>query len=128
MVGLPRSGKSTKSKQLGFPVVEPDAIRMAIHGSPFKANMEPLVWAHARIMVEALFGAGHDDVVLDATNHTQERRSLWECDEWAVKYHVVDTPVLECIARAHATGQERLVPIIERMHRDFENLGGNLDG
>ena len=31
MVGLPISGKSTIAKGLGFPIVEPDAIRKAVY-------------------------------------------------------------------------------------------------
>lgn len=128
MVGLPRSGKSTQAKKLGHPIVEPDAIREALHGSPWRAETEPMVWAIAGVMVRSLFGAGHTDVVLDATNHTVERRKLWESEEWAVQYHVVDTPAEVCIDRAYETNQDYLVPVIERMARDWEPLGGKLDG
>jgi len=31
-VGLPRSGKSTWAAKKGFPIVSPDAIRLAMHG------------------------------------------------------------------------------------------------
>jgi predicted kinase len=36
MVGLPGSGKSTIAKGLGFPIVDPDAIRMAVHWSRWR--------------------------------------------------------------------------------------------
>lgn len=36
MVGLPRSGKSTVANGLGFPIVEPDAIRRAVRGSHWR--------------------------------------------------------------------------------------------
>jgi predicted kinase len=127
MVGLPRSGKSTLAKKLGFPVVEPDAIRFVIHGTPWRPNVEQLIWSHARIMVEALFHAGHDDVILDAANHTASRRKNWESDQWVVQYHYVETDAATCIDRAKKTNQEYLIPVIERMDRDFEPLGGKLD-
>jgi predicted kinase len=67
-VGLPRSGKSTWAIAQGHPVVCPDAIRLALHGQPFIATAEPVVWATAKLMVASLFEAGHGVVILDATN------------------------------------------------------------
>ncbi len=48
------------------------------------------VWATAHLMVESLLQAGHKDVIVDATNHTNHRRSEWTSEEWSVKLHVVD--------------------------------------
>jgi len=121
MVGLPRSGKSTIVKTLGYPIVEPDAIRLAIHGTLWKANVEPLIWGFAHSMVQALFYAGHDNVVLDATNHTDERRQMWQSPDWLVKYIVVDTPKEICIQRAKDTDREYLVPVIERIAAQWEH-------
>ena len=128
MVGLPRSGKSTKAKELGHPIVEPDAIRLVIHGTAWRRNIEPLIWATAHIMVESLFESGHTDVVLDATNHTIARRMEWEDSRWAVVCHVVDTGPDACKERAINTNQEYLIPVIERMDRDYEPPGGFGDG
>ena len=127
MIGLPRSGKSTYARQLGYPIVEPDAIRLVMHGTPWRANIEPMVWAIAKVMVEALFQAGHHHVVLDAVNHTEERRKMWQSDQWAIQYHCIDADSQTCIQRATDTHQEYLIPVIERMHRDFEPLGGSTD-
>jgi predicted kinase len=44
-VGLPRSGKSSWSRQQTFPVVNPDSIRLALHGLRFAPEAEPFVWA-----------------------------------------------------------------------------------
>lgn len=123
MVGLPRSGKSTKAKELGFPIVEPDAIRKALHGSMWRPEVEPMVWGIADTMVRALFLAGHNDVILDATNHTKERRAKWESVDWAVRYHVVETDEDVCVSRAIACGQDYLVPVIKRMAANFEPVG-----
>jgi len=124
MVGLPRSGKSTVAKGMGSPIVEPDAIRKAMHGTAWRAEVEPLVWGIAHIMVDSLFIAGHDDVVIDATNHTRERRSQWISDKYAIQFHCVATDKDTCIERAIQTGQQYLVPVIERMAAQFEPLQG----
>ncbi len=128
MVGLPRSGKSTAAKKLGFPIVSPDSIRVVVHGTPFRASIEPLIWSFAKMMVQSLFETGHNNVILDATNHTVERRVLWESEDWKVKYHVVNTPKDVCITRAIETFQDYLVPVINRMSVDFEPIGGKVDG
>jgi predicted kinase len=127
MIGLPRSGKSTKAKALGFPIVETDSIRLVIHGTAWRVEAEPLVWATAKIMVESLFLAGHDDVILDATNHTLKRREEWSSEKWQMKYYVIDTPQEICIDRANRDGKFALVPVIKRMANDFEPIGGNTD-
>ena len=119
-VGLPRSGKSTWAKEQGYPIVSPDAIRLALHGSAFVASAEPVVWATAKLMVAALFGAGHMTVILDACNVTSKRRAEWLDSRWAVTYCVHATPVEECMSRAESTGRPELVKIIRRMDRNFQ--------
>jgi len=122
MVGLPRSGKSTTAFNLlqvtrGAAIVCPDQIRLALHGQRFVATAEPMVWATAHLMVDALFRSGHQMVIVDATNNTAARRIEWEqqfpnCNIYC---HIVDTPAEECIRRARKEGLEDLIPIIERM-------------
>ena len=63
VVGLPRAGKSTLCRKLGFPIVETDAIRKALRCFPFVPSREHEVWDIAHKMVAALFFAGHTDVV-----------------------------------------------------------------
>ena len=122
LVGLPRSGKSTIARKLGFPIVEPDAIRKAYNCYPFNADLEPSVWATAHLMVHSLFNAGHTDVILDAVNHTKTRRSLWENKQYVIKYHLVTTSKEICISRAIASSQQYLIDIIDRMASNFEWL------
>jgi len=119
-VGLPRSGKSSWAKQQGHPVVNPDSIRLAIHGQAFLASAEPLVWSTAHLMVSALFIAGHTTVILDATNLTEQRRNEWVSPEWVRRYEVFQTPKEMCIARAVDGGREYLVPVIERMAQNIQ--------
>ena len=124
LIGLPRSGKSTKARRLGYPIVTPDAIRSVVHGTPMKESVEALIWAFAKVMVESLFTAGHDHVTLDACNHTEERRRIWQSEKWAIKYHLIQTPAEICIQRARETGQDYLIPVIERMCCNWTPLEG----
>ena len=119
-VGLPRSGKSTWAQSTGFPVVNTDSIRLAMHGQAFYAPAEPMVWAFAHMMVDALARAGHATVVLDATNITIKRRAEWT-DRWPDStFQVFDTPPAICMARANEIGRADLIPVIERMARNWD--------
>ena len=118
-VGLPRSGKTTCARGMGFPIVNPDSIRIALHGQRFIAEAEPMVWAIAKYMVIALFEAGHSDVVLDATNTTRARREEWIDKRWVREFVRVDTTKCECIRRAAVSNDEYIIPIIEKMAAQF---------
>lgn len=122
-VGVPRSGKSTWSRESGFPMVNPDSIRLAMHGQAFISEREPEVWYIARMMVKSLFIAGHRIVVLDATNVTRSRRAEWMSNEWETAFKLFTTDKETCIERAIVGGREDLVPVIERMAAQFEPLG-----
>jgi predicted kinase len=122
MVGLPRSGKTTAARALGHPIVSPDAIRLAIHGQRYSAPDEPQVWQTARVMVQALFLAGHPTVILDATNGTRQRREAWRSAEWERAFHVIETDAETCRARARAADDPLIVPVIDRMASEWESL------
>jgi len=117
-VGLPRSGKSTWAKQQNVPIVNPDSIRLALHGQPFYPPAEQFVWAMANLMVRALFLAGHDSVILDATNTTLARRQKWSSTEWKTRCVCFDTDAGECIHRA--CGDSVLVDVIHKMKQEYE--------
>lgn len=121
-VGLPRSGKSTWAKDQNLPIVSPDAIRLALHGERWNALAEPFVWAIAKVMVRALFIAGHDTIILDSTALTKARRKEWESKSWIRKYIEFNTPKDVCIERARETNQEDLIPVIEKMDTDREPI------
>lgn len=121
-MGLPRSGKSTWARSKGFPIVNPDAVRLALHGQAFIPEAEKMVWTVTHYMVRALFEAGHDFVILDATNTTRKRRDAWKSDEWTRKYRTFSVDRDECIRRARAMHREDLVPVIERMDDNWEPL------
>jgi predicted kinase len=119
-VGLPRSGKSTWARSTGHPVVNPDSIRLALHGQPFIKEAESMVWLIAKYMVRSLFLAGHSVVVLDATNTLERNRNEWRSSDWQLEFYCVKTDREECIARAKDNRQEYLIPVIERMDRQME--------
>lgn len=113
-VGLPYSGKTQWAKATAAPIVSPDCIRLAMHGRRFAREAEPLVWATARYMVEALFLAGSPVVVLDSTALTEELRARWiEPAKWVTLFAVMPATADECFGRA--AGDPELVPVMERM-------------
>lgn len=129
MVGLPRSGKSTQarklSQSLNAPIVEPDAIRLALHGTPYREEVEPLIHAFAGVMVRSLFHAGHKTVILDECGLTKKHRKLaTKMGGTETLFVPVLTPKEVCQERAVLTQQEYLIPVIEQMAVDFEPLEG----
>lgn len=135
MVGLPRSGKTTRalmlSEALKAPIVNPDSVRLAIHGQAFVPTAEPFVWATAKTMVMALFLAGHEDVIVDVCNNTKKRRDEWKYvakdfealhgTKIEIVFETVDTPAEVCRQRASASEETaRLLPVIDRMESQHE--------
>lgn len=101
-------------------MVNPDSIRLALHGQPFISSAEPIVWATAHLMVSSLFLAGHSRVILDATSITEHRRRDWLSQDWTCEYVCFDTPVPECKRRVVDRGHPDLLPIIDRMAKSLE--------
>lgn len=123
-IGLPYSGKSTWSlNNIDRPIVNPDSIRLAMHGQRYEQRAEDLVWAMAKIMVKSLFLAGHRSVIVDATHNTEKRRDFWKDPDWNRKYIVMDVNAEVCINRALAVNDRVIVPVIERMAAEKE-FGG----
>lgn len=128
LMGLPRSGKSTIAKELsgewGAPIVNPDSIRLALHGQRFEVLAEDFVWAISKTMVRSLFLAGHRKIILDATNTTRRRRDFWkpaEKDEWQTSIYLVNT--CEATCRERAGDDETLKDVIRRMAECWEDPG-----
>lgn len=124
-VGLPRSGKTTSARQLNMPIVNPDSIRIALHGQRFIGDAEPMVWVMAKYMVIALFEAGHNDVVLDATNTTVNRREEWVDKRWSRVFLTMQADKDECISRAELLNDSYIIPIIEKMAAQFEPVNSS---
>jgi len=122
-VGLPRSGKSTWARTQGYPIVNPDSIRLAMHGEAYVPTLEHLVWTTARIMVDALFLAGHDTVILDACNNTKKRRDEWQSERWELEIAIIRAKKSECLERAG--DNFRLINVIERMATQHERVNAD---
>lgn len=124
MVGLPRSGKSTAARQLATihngAIVCPDEIRYALYVEAFLPEREVEVWQIAHVMVKALFGAGHNTVILDACNNTIARRAEWIDPLWKRVMFSKCVPAEECKRRAKEEYRDELIPIIDRMDAAHE--------
>jgi predicted kinase len=114
-MGLPRSGKSTWAMKQGYPIVNRDAIRLALHGQAFIGEAEAMVTAIEEYMVKSLFKAGHKYVIVDATHLKEKYRKRWSYGPWELQIQTFDTPMDVCIERAKKDNREDLIPIIERM-------------
>lgn len=121
-MGFPRSGKSTWAREQNVPIVNPDAIRLAIHGQRYWAPAEKQVWSTVDLMVKSLFGAGHETVILDSTCTTRKQRDAWDSAEWQAVFHHVDTSQAVCESRALYDMMPDLIDVIRRMADEFEPL------
>lgn len=122
-MGFPRCGKSTWAKKQGFPIVEPDAVRLELYNQKYWGPGERMVWSVVDLMVRALFRAGNGTVILDATNIQRWQRDQWQSDKWETVFHYIDTGVDTCTVRAYRNDLSDLVEVIERMEQEFEPLG-----
>jgi predicted kinase len=137
-IGLPRSGKTTYCKQWadqdkGRVVVNADSIRLALSGDRYNSLCEPQVHATKLVMVRSLLLYGYD-VMVDGTHTT--KRSILELlyidpmerfgiDE-DVYPHVLETHPDVCVQRARETGQNDLIPVIDRMVNNLNEWVTNL--
>ena len=132
-VGLPQSGKSTWAQKQSHPIVNPDSIRLALHGKPFIGLAEPFVWAIAKVIVRSQFLAGHSAEILDATHTTRKRRDEWKSRDWVRTFvEFPETPEV-CKERAKKTAinpehESGLVGAIERMADQFEEVDVDAEG
>lgn len=150
MIGLPRSGKSTlanrwiKEKclyilngkiQLDYSGVEHpvprivvcgDYIRLALTGNRYNSLTEDYVSAIKYTMIRALMLQGYD-VLVDGTHTTKNSiLKLLSIDKNAELLYVETTPE-ECKNRAIKTGQDDLIPVINRMYNNMQQILPNRD-
>ena len=105
-----------------YPIVSKDAVRLALHGERFLVEKEDEVHRISRIMIHALFLAGHKVVVLDDTNTTVNRRNQCRSKHWSVRFKVFNTSKEECLRRAEATNDTVIIPVIKKMAAQFDPL------
>lgn len=125
MMGLPRSGKSTIARKLSelvnAPIVQRDAIRLAVHGQRYEPAAEPLIKTLDIYFIRSLFLAGHEYVIADETNYSEEARKHLE-GNWTIEWYPVLTKAEICKARALGTNQSDLLPVIDEMERRYVPL------
>src|SRR5579859_1547095 len=123
MCGLPRSGKTTRAKQLtGYVRISPDDIRQALYNGAYMPRAEAHVWAMAETMTRA-FLIADCPVVVDATFISREHRRRW-ADLGAefgltLTIYFVDTGYVTCVTRNHGAGAVPMT-VIDRMLEHFE--------
>jgi hypothetical protein len=126
MVGLPFASKTTKALSLGHPVINPDAVRMALHGKHYAPEGEGMTWTVCRYMTHALFNAGHHTVVLDGTNTKRRRRDQWISPKWERKFLVSPMDAYDCQQKVDEIEdevlREQIKESISRMAVDFEEV------
>lgn len=121
-VGLPYSGKTTWAKEQSIFIVNPDSVRLALHGKRFVITAEPMVWAIVQNMVRASFLYGYERIILDACNENFRRRRQWMSPEWVTRYVVFDVDARTCRERAEAAGDDLILPVIDRKAETAEPL------
>jgi predicted kinase len=125
-VGLPQTGKSSWSSQMiskGWIVINPDSIRLALHGKPYDLAFETLVWTITRTSINALFLIGHDQIILDSTLVSHKSRKPWtQLVGVQTYFKVFNTEKEVCIQRALINNRLDLIDIIERMSQKFQPL------
>ncbi|MCK5611408.1 hypothetical protein KAR91_56580 [Candidatus Pacearchaeota archaeon] len=127
MMGLPRSGKTTLAKKISTdcgtaPIVNPDSVRLCLHGDRYIQSAEKFIWAIVDIMIRSLFMAGHKYVIVDGCHNTKKRRLEWAYGDWRILYAPVDTSREICLKRARDVDDQRIIPHIERMADNHEPL------
>jgi predicted kinase len=120
-MGLPRSGKSSWAIAQDRPVVNRDAIRLALHGQAYLQEAEDMVTVLEDNMVRSLIIAGHSTVIIDACHLNNKHVKRWK-DFKCMGLHVIHviyerfpTSAKECVLRAMVGDRKDLIPVIERM-------------
>jgi chloramphenicol 3-O-phosphotransferase len=101
-------------------IVNADTIRLQF-GHRFYGPIEELVHTFKHMMIKVLLDSGHD-VLVDGTHTTKHSIvKLLEIDSDA-EHAFVSTPADVCKERAVATDQTDLLPVIDRMVKQMEDL------
>ena len=123
MCGLPRSGKSTWTKdQCRVVVISADRLRYLVYNQRFWAGGEALMWSFHGIILRLLLEQGVN-VILDECNMTPKRREpiIKMAKEYGYETRcvVVPTPLEECMKRARDMNDVQIQPVIQRMATEY---------
>jgi predicted kinase len=133
LIGTARSGKSTFSRGweeekdpdgLTRLVLNCDQVRLALHGHRWIGKAEPMVSATYGVMINTLLLNPKLHILLDDTHTTVASvRSVLNLDPDA-KFIYIPCPVEVARKRAIDTNQSDLIPVIDRMYNNLQNLAG----
>lgn len=127
MVALPRSGKSTYVQEHFRDTVKvsADQLRLLIYGKRFMYKGEEEVWRIREVMLKALMEQGLE-IVIDETNMSKKsRKPLIDLGKeylYETVAIVLKTDKEICKERAIETNQEDLIPVIERMAKNYQKV------
>lgn len=102
-------------------VVGGDDFRIGTHSMEYLRTSEGLVFAQMDTAVRALLYRGFD-VLIDETSTTEATLLRYYLMDFDAEAIIVDTPAEECIRRAKENGREYLVPCIEQMAKQKDDL------
>lgn len=124
LVGLPKSGKTTYAKTLGFPIVSLRAIRETLHIRSYAPESEDLICSMARIFIKSLFLSGSDTVIVDATNVRHKHRRNWYFTgiDYIREWHIFPINMELALSR---TNDPELKRSIERMFAEYDPVTEN---
>lgn len=102
-VGLPRSGKTTWARSTGLPVLDIDAVWIALgnKGTPdYSPKQAETVAVLTRTMIQSLFFSGNNQIILCSCFLTRGEREFWADPSWVRLFKVFDTPYETCKERS----------------------------
>ena len=120
MIGLPYSGKTTTALTFAFPIVNRDAIRFSLYGKRYDGTREDEVTEIENRMVECLFFAGHEWIIIDACHLKKKYLERWKDLGYRVTGRPVLTKLEECIKRAKDNCDIDTQIIIEDMAKESD--------
>jgi len=125
LCGLPRSGKTTASQKWlasndHRTIISGDEVRLAMTGERYFHELEPHVYAH--IITSIRYRLKFEELLYDDTNTSIfSLYSLFRIDQNAQPI-IIDTKKEIRVGRAIALGQDYLIPVIEKCHKNMRFL------
>lgn len=126
--GLPRSGKTSFRNKLlnekaNIFTISADELRYLVHGERFNSKAEDVVWFIRSKIFEYILQQ-KKNVFVDETNTSAKRRKpiieLAKRFNYKIICVYFDISKEICIERAKFVNDEDIIPIINKMHAQFE--------
>lgn len=102
-------------------VIGGDDFRIGTHSLEYLRTSEGLVFAQMDTAIRALLYRGFD-VLVDETSTTEATLLRYYLMDFNAQAIIIDTPAEECVRRAKESGRDYLVPCIEQMQKQKDEL------